>query len=40
MYHLKIIKSASDSVIIYCDNTVAVAVAKNPKTMKRPNTST
>jgi hypothetical protein len=39
MYYLKIIKSTSDSVIIYYDNTVAVVVAKNPKTMERPNTS-
>ena len=29
--HLKIIKSASNPVIIYCDNTVAIVVAKYPK---------
>jgi len=28
---LKIIKSASDPVTIYCDNTTAIAVAKDPK---------
>jgi len=28
---LKIVKSASDPVTIYCDNTTAIAVAKDPK---------
>ena len=28
---MKIIKSASDPVTIYCDNTTAIAVAKDPK---------
>jgi hypothetical protein len=31
MYHLKIVKSTSDPVIIYYDNTIAVVVAKDPK---------
>jgi hypothetical protein len=31
LYHLKIIKSASNPVTIYCDNTTAIAVAKDPK---------
>jgi len=31
LYHLKIVKSASDPVTIYYDNTVAIAVAKDPK---------
>jgi len=31
MYHLKIVKSASDLVTIYRDNTAAIVVAKDPK---------
>ena len=31
LYHLKIIKSASNPVTIYCDNTTAIVVAKDPK---------
>jgi hypothetical protein len=31
LYDLKIIKSISDPVIIYCDNTAAIAVAKDSK---------
>jgi hypothetical protein len=31
LYHLKILKSASDPMTIYCDNTAAIAVAKDPK---------
>jgi hypothetical protein len=31
MYHLKIVKSTSDPVIIYYDNTTTVVVAKDPK---------
>jgi hypothetical protein len=31
LYHLKIVKSASDLVTIYCDNTAAIAVVKDPK---------
>jgi len=31
LYHLKIVKSTSDLVTIYCDNTAAIAVAKDPK---------
>jgi len=31
LYHLKIVKSTSDLVIIYYDNTVVVALAKDSK---------
>ena len=31
LYHLKIVKSTSDQVTIYCDNTAAIAVVKDPK---------
>jgi hypothetical protein len=31
LYHLKIIKSTSDPMTIYYDNTAAIAVAKDPK---------
>jgi hypothetical protein len=31
LYHLKIVKSASDPVIIYNDNITAVVVAKDSK---------
>jgi hypothetical protein len=31
LYHLKIIKSTSNPVTIYCDNTTAIVVAKDPK---------
>jgi hypothetical protein len=31
LYHLKIIKSTSNPMTIYCDNTAAIAVAKDPK---------
>jgi hypothetical protein len=31
LYHLKIVKSASNPVIIYCDNIAAIVVDKDPK---------
>ena len=31
LYHLKIVKSALDPITIYCDNTAAIVVAKDPK---------
>ena len=31
LYHLKIVKSALDSVTIYCDNTAVIVMAKDPK---------
>jgi hypothetical protein len=31
LYHLKIVKLASDLVTIYCDNIAAIVVDKNPK---------
>jgi hypothetical protein len=31
LYYLKIIKSTSDSVIIYYDNTATIVMAKDPK---------
>jgi hypothetical protein len=30
-YHLKFVKSASNPVTIYCDNTTVVAMVKDPK---------
>ena len=31
LQHLKIVKTALESVIIFCDNTTALAMAKDPK---------
>ena len=31
LQHLEIVKTALEPVIIFCDNTVALAVAKHPK---------
>jgi len=39
LYHLKIVKLVSDLVTIYFNNIAAVVVAKDPKSMERPNTS-
>jgi hypothetical protein len=38
LYHLIIVKSTSDLVTIYCDNTTTIVVAKDPKYHKKTQT--
>ena len=39
LQHLEIVNTILELVTIFCDNTAALAVAKDPNIMEKPNTS-